>query len=79
MEALSKEVLAFSLDDAEYERLKAIIQAAKAEKKVEVFRKPTRASGVLEKDVRASLQAAEESMECSEWLDAGRIYYQNLP
>ena len=76
MEALLQEVSGYSVDQAEYERLKAIIEAAKAEKKVEVFRKPTRASGVLEKDVRASFEAAEESMECSEWFHAARIYYQ---
>lgn len=74
MSESSSEQGGFVVDEAAYQRYKSIIEAAKAQKKAEIFRKPTRASGVLEKDARVSLQAADEAFECQEWSDAMQIY-----
>jgi hypothetical protein len=69
-----KEVFEFSLEDAKFEEYKSKIAALKSENRPEVFRKPSRNSGILEKDARQALKMADEAYACSEWLEAGRVY-----
>ena len=64
----------FSSDNAKLGEYKSIIEALKAKKQHEVFRKPSRASGWREQDARQSLKAADESFACCEWVDAGQVY-----
>ena len=68
-----KEVFEFSLEDAKFEEYKSKIAALKSENRPEVFRKPSRNSGILEKDARQALKMADEAYACSEWLEAGRV------
>jgi len=73
---LTKPVNDFVVDEAAYEKFKAIILEAKSLEKVEVFRKPTRASGLSEKDARMHLQFANDTFECEEWFEAERLYHE---
>lgn len=76
MEAFTKEMDDFTIGESDYQRYKAIIEAAKAEKSVEVFRIPKSPSGCSETEARAFLQAGNDSMECSDWDDAMAFYDQ---
>ena len=62
------------LDDAKFAELKATIEAWKSEKRLDVFRKPSQASGLLERDVRQILNVSDEAYACDEWVEAARGY-----
>lgn len=76
MDAFVKEVSDVTINESDYQRFAAIIQAAKAEKKVEVLRRSARAAAIPDNDVRSLIQMAQNSMESSDWSDAEELYEQ---
>lgn len=73
MEEALSEFAGYVVDEVEYERLKSIIEAAKKEETIEVFRLPE-PSEVSEEVARSRLCTADESFESQEWVAAMKWY-----
>ena len=61
-----KELFKLKLDKIRFAKHKSEIEKSMAQKRQDVFHKPTRGSGVSEKEMRKTLAMADESYACHE-------------